>query len=117
MTDPGEPDDLDEVGTDVLHAWMVEAIQELSPDHRVRVLWERLDEIIKAGGPSVFRRCGSENVLEARINAFMAAHPGYDRGHVREIAEFTEKQGIPWCCTCADWHEPQDEHSVSDVGS
>lgn len=71
----------------------------------------------KPVGPSVFRHRGSENVLEDRVNAFMAAHPGYDRGHVREIAEFTEKQGIPWCSGCADWHEPEDGHSFSDVGS
>ncbi|MFD8597656.1 hypothetical protein ACFV1L_21900 [Kitasatospora sp. NPDC059646] len=41
---------LDEAGTDVLHADLVEAVRQLPEDHRVRVLWERLDEILTAGG-------------------------------------------------------------------
>ncbi|MCX4826353.1 hypothetical protein OG883_42695 [Streptomyces sp. NBC_01142] len=45
------PTNLDEVGTDELHASMAEAIRELPEEHPVRALWERLDEILTAGGP------------------------------------------------------------------
>ncbi|MEV0778888.1 hypothetical protein [Streptomyces sp. NPDC050428] len=43
--------DLYEMGTDELHASMIEAIPELPHAHLVRVLWERLDEILTNGGP------------------------------------------------------------------
>lgn len=42
---------LNELGTDELHALMAQAIGELPEEHPVRVLWERLDEILTAGGP------------------------------------------------------------------
>lgn len=42
---------LDELGTDELHALMVEAIRELSETNLVHKLWGRLDEILTAGGP------------------------------------------------------------------
>ncbi|NUR01533.1 MAG: hypothetical protein HOY79_34895 [Streptomyces sp.] len=45
------PTNLDELGTDELHVSMTEAIRELPEDHPARVLWERLDEILTAGGP------------------------------------------------------------------
>ncbi|MFI8089091.1 hypothetical protein ACIF9R_12345 [Streptomyces sp. NPDC086080] len=41
---------LDELGTDELHALMTEAIRELPEANPVRRLWERLDEILIAGG-------------------------------------------------------------------
>lgn len=42
---------LDELGTDELHALMADAIRALPEDHPVRVLWERLDEVLTVGGP------------------------------------------------------------------
>ncbi|MFD5079555.1 hypothetical protein [Streptomyces sp. NPDC058371] len=41
---------LDELGTDELHALMAEAICALPEEHPVRMLWERLDESLTAGG-------------------------------------------------------------------
>ncbi|MDQ1031321.1 hypothetical protein QF035_008903 [Streptomyces umbrinus] len=40
----------DELGTDELHVLMTEAIRELPETNPVRRLWERLDEILTAGG-------------------------------------------------------------------
>ncbi|MFF1678786.1 hypothetical protein ACFVYG_22440 [Streptomyces sp. NPDC058256] len=42
---------LDELGTDDLHTSMTEAIRELPEAHPARGLWQRLDEILTAGGP------------------------------------------------------------------
>lgn len=42
---------LDEASTDEMHTAMDVAINELPGEHPVRVLWERLDEMLTAGGP------------------------------------------------------------------
>ncbi|WP_441245259.1 hypothetical protein [Kitasatospora sp. McL0602] len=42
--------DLDEMGTDRTHTALTEAIQQLSPTHPVRQLWEHLDATLTAGG-------------------------------------------------------------------
>ncbi|MEU0234102.1 MULTISPECIES: hypothetical protein [unclassified Streptomyces] len=42
---------LDEMGTDELHAAMVEAMRELPATHLVREIWERLNEVLTDGGP------------------------------------------------------------------
>lgn len=41
---------LDEMGTSSVHDVMTTAIQELPVDHVVRVIWERLDELLREGG-------------------------------------------------------------------
>lgn len=41
---------------------------------------------------------------QAAIEAFLAARPSYDRGHVRDLAETAERRGLPFCADCADWH-------------
>ncbi|MGP3777017.1 DUF5983 family protein (plasmid) [Streptomyces sp. SDT5-1] len=43
-------EDLAELGTDELHAQLIDAVRHLTPQHPVRVLWDRLDEVLKAGG-------------------------------------------------------------------
>ncbi|MEV4559012.1 hypothetical protein AB0K51_18770 [Kitasatospora sp. NPDC049285] len=57
MDNPAEPDaafepdvDLDELGTTQLHAVMVEAVRTLPEDHPVTQVWQRLDDILTAGG-------------------------------------------------------------------
>ncbi|WP_331726421.1 hypothetical protein [Streptomyces sp. NBC_00470] len=50
MVTEQEPD-LDELGTDGLHALMLKAVRDLPERHPVRTLWERLNEILVNGGP------------------------------------------------------------------
>ncbi|MFJ9900522.1 hypothetical protein ACIQPR_45065 [Streptomyces sp. NPDC091280] len=42
---------LEELGTDELHTLMAETVQQLPIGHPVRLLWERMDGILTAGGP------------------------------------------------------------------
>lgn len=41
---------LDEMGTSSLHEVLVTAVRELPIDHRVCIIWERLDELLREGG-------------------------------------------------------------------
>lgn len=42
---------------------------------------------------------------------FLEARPYYDRAHVEEIAAHAEREGIPFCKECSDFHLPDEEHS------
>jgi hypothetical protein len=38
-------------------------------------------------------------------------HPWREDEHFRAIMGIMEKEEIPWCQKCADWHRPDEEHS------
>ncbi|WP_439681541.1 hypothetical protein [Embleya sp. MST-111070] len=70
---PQEGDNFDDTGTDALHVEMSRAIRELDETSSVRMLWERLDESLTAGGPErlptpwhggPFNRCQGHESLD-----------------------------------------------------
>lgn len=38
-------------------------------------------------------------------------HPWRDRRLFDEIAVFCEREQIPFCMECGDWHHPNEDHS------
>lgn len=48
---------------------------------------------------------------ENEIETFMARRPEYTEAHVREIAEAMDREGVPFCRKCDDWHNVNEECS------
>ncbi len=42
---------------------------------------------------------------------FLAARPHYDPAHVTERAHACQRDGIPFCTGCNDWHRSTDAHT------
>jgi hypothetical protein len=48
---------------------------------------------------------------EEQLKQNRELHPWRDDEMFREIMGVMEKEEIPWCAKCADWHYPNEEHS------
>jgi hypothetical protein len=47
----------------------------------------------------------------AHVLEFLARRPYYDAEHVNSWLALP--QSSPWCPVCADWHEPDELHSLT----
>lgn len=48
------------------------------------------------------------------VRAFSKRRPRYSVEHVVMIARESGLSGIPFCAECADWHTPDEEHSLDE---
>lgn len=49
--------------------------------------------------------------MSEHVAAFLAVRPSYGRAKVEDIEDTSVSLGIPWCPSCADWHEDDEPHS------
>lgn len=50
--------------------------------------------------------------MSPEATAFLEGRPSYETKHVGALEEFCASEGIPFCWTCKDWHNPTDAHSA-----
>lgn len=46
-----------------------------------------------------------------QVDQFLARYPDYDRQTAQDIAAYAQRQGVPFCGVCKDWHHPNEHHS------
>jgi hypothetical protein len=53
-------------------------------------------------------------VNREHVDAFLAVRPWYSREHVEDLEDTSVSLNIPWCPSCADWHDDDEPHSSMD---
>lgn len=46
------------------------------------------------------------------VRDFTANHPTWNEEHVQHLAAWAERESIPYCTECHDWHRSSEEHSL-----
>ena len=70
-------------------------------------------EIVDATTVPWYFNDGEERTRQ--ILAFIAARPRYTDQHVFEMANHLWRNSIPFCDECCDWHEADEQHSMSEA--